>query len=251
MHAIEVVFDHQLPIAVVSVLEHPARHLEVAIGCPINHVVEGTMQRTEKILKRGTARCLRGKYETAVTFDARHACEPEAGKFLFCIGTVALRHRHNAQRAVSGKGPAMIGTGELPGAAPRLVANQRTAMAAPIYQHLQAAVGMTRYDHRLATELRGKKIPAVANLAFMPHEQPGAPEQPVHFQLENVRIGVNGVMDTVGLNQPRQVFIFRAFQAFRITDFHAVLSLPCLRASAALWPRRCASPPLTGVQIDK
>jgi hypothetical protein len=51
VRAVEVVLEHQLPVAVVGVLEDAARHLELAARRAIDEVVERCSGRTQKSLE--------------------------------------------------------------------------------------------------------------------------------------------------------------------------------------------------------
>ena len=51
MHPVEVIFQHQLPVAVIGMLEHAAGNLHLAIRRAIDHVVERTEHVAETLLQ--------------------------------------------------------------------------------------------------------------------------------------------------------------------------------------------------------
>jgi hypothetical protein len=61
-------------------------------------------------------------------------------------------------------------------------------MGAAVEHDMHAAVAVTGHDHRLAPELGRKVVPGIGDLAGVADEQPCAPENPLHLQLEHVGI---------------------------------------------------------------
>src|SRR6266446_8428426 len=96
MRAVEVVLEHQLPIAVVAVLEDAARDLELAAWGAINEIVERGLGRSEEVLEARAIRGERGEDEAAIHGDPRHRLQPElCGRAL----RVARGEGHRLQRA--------------------------------------------------------------------------------------------------------------------------------------------------------
>ena len=60
---------------------------------------------------------------------------------------------------------------------------------------------MTHHDDRLAAEIGGDEIARVRHLAGVTDEQPGAAEDAFHFQVEQVRIGVDAPVHAAGLDE--------------------------------------------------
>src|SRR6266571_6629656 len=105
MRAVEMVLEHQLPVAAVGVLEDAARNLELAPGRAIDEVVERSARRPEELLQARPARRGRGEDEAAVDGDTRHLFKSELlDLFLFISGL----ERHGAQAAASIVAPAVI-----------------------------------------------------------------------------------------------------------------------------------------------
>src|SRR5258708_20367129 len=57
---------------------------------------------------------------------------------------------------------------------------------------------------RLSPHPRGEKIARRPGLAFVPQNQPGAPEDALHLDLEHGRVGVGGAVNPVGPDQVRK-----------------------------------------------
>src|SRR5260221_9965800 len=57
---------------------------------------------------------------------------------------------------------------------------------------------------RLTPYPRGEKIARRLGLAFVPQNQPGAPEDALHLDLEHGRVGVGGAVNPVGPDQVRK-----------------------------------------------
>jgi hypothetical protein len=60
---------------------------------------------------------------------------------------------------------------------------------------------MARHDHRLASELGGDVVAGLRDLAGVPYEQPGAAEDALHLELEDIRIRVHAAMNPARLDQ--------------------------------------------------
>src|SRR5262245_55933293 len=60
---------------------------------------------------------------------------------------------------------------------------------------------MSRHDHGLARHSSREEITRIRSLALVTEEQPRPAEQPLHLELEHLRIGVDGAMDPIGLDQ--------------------------------------------------
>ena len=64
---------------------------------------------------------------------------------------------------------------------------------------------MARHDHGLTGHPRGEEVARIRDLALVAEQQPGPAEQALHLELEHVRIGVDGAVDAVGLDQSGDV----------------------------------------------
>src|SRR5262249_14135415 len=89
-----------------------------------------------------------------------------------------------------------------------------------VEQHLHAAVAMAAHDHRMAAQISGDVVARVWHLAAVPHEQPGAAEDALHLELEQIRVGVDAPVNTARLDQ------FRNFLGVPVTheSFSALIA---------------------------
>ena len=74
-------------------------------------------------------------------------------------------------------------------------------MQASVAQYADFAILAPDNEKRFAADLGAQEIARLAKLAFMGHEDPGAPEYTFHLQFEDVGIGVDTAMDTAGFDQ--------------------------------------------------
>ena len=79
-------------------------------------------------------------------------------------------------------------------------------MGAAVEQHVHGAVAMAHHEDGLPAELGGDVVTRARHLAGVAHEQPGAPEDALHFELENIGIGVDVAVNASGTNQPGNAF---------------------------------------------
>src|SRR2546430_17283833 len=129
MRAVEVVLEHQLPVAVVGVLEDTTRDLELTAGRAIDQIIERRLGRTEELLETRPIRGERAEDEATVDRDARQRLPPElCGRAL----RVARGEGHRLQRAGAVVAPAVIRTDEALGVAAALRAHHRAAMRAAV-----------------------------------------------------------------------------------------------------------------------
>src|SRR5579863_7442732 len=60
---------------------------------------------------------------------------------------------------------------------------------------------MPHHDDRLAAEIGGDEIARIGHLAGVADEQPGAAEDALHFQVEQIRIGIDAPVHAAGLDE--------------------------------------------------
>ena len=82
-----------------------------------------------------------------------------------------------------------------------LVDHLGAAMGAAVEQHLHRTITMAHHDDRLAAEIGGDEVAGIGRLAFVADEQPGAAENARHFQVEQVRVGVNAPVHAARLDE--------------------------------------------------
>ena len=202
MDRVQMVLQHEFPVAVIGVARDAAGDLHVALRRPVDQVVEGGDQRAEKLAQRRAVRGQAGEDEAAIHFGPRHFGEAQAALRAALLG-VALRRRHGEQGAVQPVGPAVIGADELGDGAPGGAAHGRSAMGAAVEQHPHAAVALAHHEDRLPAHLRRHEIARARDLAVMAEQQPGPAENPFHLQVEDAWIGVGVPMHPAGLHQLR------------------------------------------------
>ena len=144
---------------------------------------------------RGEAR----EHEAAVLADARGAGEVE-GRAIEAIAA-AFRHRHAQELAVGVVVPAVIAANEPLGVALALVHDLGAAMGAAIEQHVHVVVVMPRHDNGLAAELGRYVVARFGDLAGVADVQPGASKDALHFEFEDIRIGIHPPVNPAGLDQ--------------------------------------------------
>jgi hypothetical protein len=74
-------------------------------------------------------------------------------------------------------------------------------MRAPVREHLDHPVGVAGDDHGLTAHSCREEVPGPGDLAVVSQHQPGPAEETVHLQLEQRRVGVDGPVDAVGLDE--------------------------------------------------
>ena len=200
MHGVVVVLEHQLPVALIRVLEHAARDLDLTVGRALDEIVERRPQRTEEVQERWPVGRQRGEEEAAIDVDPRHAREAAADR-LGDRAIVPVGPRHAAEGAVRRVRPAVIRADELTRRAGGRLAHARAPVNAAVDEHAHRVVRVADHDHRLAAHPGREEVARAPDLALVSQDEPGAPEDPVHLELEQHGIGVDGTVDAVGLDQ--------------------------------------------------
>jgi len=114
-----------------------------------------------------------------------------------------------------------------------LIDDLGAAMGAAVEQDVNGSVAVTGQHHRLAPELGGEIVAGIGNLARVADEQPGAPENPLHLQLEHVGVRIDAPVDAARLDE--------IGNRFRISVQHGMLILGAALDSESgrgLSPRR-------------
>src|SRR3546814_19798534 len=119
-------------------------------------------------------------------FRSLHGVEAMAG----AVEAVAFLQRHAGQPAPIVIGPAMIGTGERPGAARGGVDDPRAAMAADIGEGADETIPAPHQDHALPDIVEQAEIAGGGDVAFMRHDLPGGAEYPAPLQIEKFGIAI-------------------------------------------------------------
>src|SRR5258708_38135420 len=120
MRPVEMVLEHQLPVAVVRVLEDAAGDLELAAGGAIDQIVERCLRWPEEVLQAGPLSSERGEDEAAVQRHPWHGFQPEVFNSIFGI---PARKWDRLQLAGAVVAPAVVGTDEALGVSATLGAH--------------------------------------------------------------------------------------------------------------------------------
>ena len=170
-----------------------------AVGCTVHQIIDVSFHRTDVVLEAlalgGEAR----ENEAAIFADARRLSE--AKRITIEIFAAAFRYRHVQKASVGIVGPAVIAADQTGGMTLAFVDHLGAAMGAAVEKDMHVAVTVARHDHRLAAELGRDVVAWIRYLAGMPDEQPGAAENALHLQLEDVSISVNAPMHTARLDK--------------------------------------------------
>ena len=183
---------------------HAGVERERAVGRAIDQIVDVALHRADMVLE---ARALVGKarkHEAAIFTGARRARESE--RILVESRAAALRNRNRGELAVGVERPAVIAACEPLRVAAALVDHLGAAVGAAVEQHMHRTVAVARHDHRLAAKLGGDVVARVRHLAGMADKKPGAAEDPLHFQFEQVGIRIDAPVHAPGLDQLGNLF---------------------------------------------
>ena len=178
---------------------HAGVERELAVRRAIDEIVDVALHRPDMVLEARSMRGQAGEHEAAVFADARGAGEVEV-RAIEAIAA-AFRHRHAHELAVGVVVPAVIAADEPLGVALAFVHHLGAAMGAAIEQHVDAVVVMPRHDDGLAAEFGRDVVARVGDLAGVADVQPGAPEDALHFEFEDIRIGIDPPVNPARLDQ--------------------------------------------------
>ena len=137
-----------------------------------------------------------GRPDTAlVVGHTGHAHQPPLGLVQFLVVSV-LEIGDANQRAVSGKAPPVIGTGEDGGVALIVPADLHPPVSARVEEYIHLALPVAAQDDRLFAHGRDEEVAGLGYLAFVADEQPCAGEYAL------LLFGVNvGVYEYFAANQ--------------------------------------------------
>src|SRR5262249_27917809 len=146
----------------------------------------------------------RGEDEASIRVHARDPGQPQVSP-TGRRGMVPFGEGADGERAVGAVRPAVIGADELARRSRWRIAHGRAAVSAAVDEGAGRAVGVARHDHGLAGHPRGEEVARIRDLALVPEQQPRPAEQPLHLELEHLRIGVDRAVDAIGLDQSGDV----------------------------------------------
>ncbi len=217
MRAVEVVLEHQLPVAVVDVLEHAARDFQLAAGRAVDEVVEGGLGGSKEFQQIRSGRGQGSENEPAIGRDARHGFQSGGQAALLIAGL----ERHGAQHARRVVAPAVIGAHEAFRIALALRAHHRSAVRAAIDQHRDLVIFFFYDNYGFPPHARGEVVAGVLDLALVAEHQPGAAEDARHLEREDFRVGVHAAVHAVGLHQHGELLVRGHAMIVAVAHLHA------------------------------
>src|SRR5262245_42344217 len=205
MRRVAQVLEVELPVALVAVLEHAARRLELAVGGAIDHVVEGGGHVAEMIREARAVRREAAEDEAAIARDPRHAQHRKFGILRIEVGGIAVLQRDRLEPAVQVIGQAVVAAAEFRGMPSFRRHDHRAAVGALVVQERNPAGGIAHEQQRLASDPGGEKVPRIPDLAFVPDIDPRGAEDSLQLELEHLRVAIEAPVDAAGLNQGTDV----------------------------------------------
>ena len=200
MHQVVEVLHLEFPVGVAEHTEAAALNHDLAARGAIDQVVEAAGHVAEKIDEIGADRAEIGEDEAAIIGDAGDRFETPGGAALLPVG-IAVAERNRAERAVGVEGPVVIAALKETDMALLLQADRVAAMRAAIVQHRDVSGIVAGDDDRVAADAAHDVVAGFGDLAGVADEDPGAAEQPVHFEVEDGGVGIDAAMHPVGLDQ--------------------------------------------------
>ena len=192
------ILEIELPIAVIGVLEDAARDLDRAVGRAVHHVVEGLRHGAEEILEAHAVRRQAGEDEAAIDRHARHRQHRKARIGGIEIAGIAVQERRRFEPAVGAVGPAVIAAAELARMTRLGGHHHGAAMGALVVQHADGAVVVPHHEERPEPDPRREEVARLRHLALVPDIDPGAAENALHLEREDLGIGVERAMHPAG-----------------------------------------------------
>ena len=138
MRGVAQVFEIELPVAVIGVLEHAARDLDLAVGRAVDHVVERRRHVAEEFFQARPVRGFAGEDEAAIALHPRHLHHRGLRIVRIEIARIAVLQRHRLEPAVEMIGPAVIAALEFVGVALVVRDHHRAAMGALVVDDADA-----------------------------------------------------------------------------------------------------------------
>src|SRR5690606_21386813 len=192
-----------LPVAVVHVAQHPAGHLELALGRAIDHVVERAERFAEEFLEALALGAEAAEYEAAVVvnvLDLRHALRGLG--LLEDFRVIAALQGQRQQGAVGLEGPGVVRAAkELAGVAAGVVDHHDALVGTAVVQHAHRVVVVPHHDHGLVAHRGGEVVARIGHLAGVADIDPGVGEQVLHLELEDFFADEEIFMDLGGPHQ--------------------------------------------------
>jgi len=214
MRRVAQVFEIDLPVAVIRVLEHAAGDLDLALRRAIDHVVERCRHVAEPFLETWSVARVAREHKAAIALHPRHRQHGHFRIFGIEALRVAMIERHCLDAAVEMVSPAVIAADEFRRLALVGGHDHRAPVGALVVDHPHRALLVAHQNDGLAAHARGKIVARLLNLTLVPHINPRGAEDAVHFQLEDGGIGVDAAVHASGRDQPIKLGIDIAHRVF-------------------------------------
>ncbi len=191
---VEDVLDLRLPVTAELIAVDAAGKLDRPFGCALDDGVDAFLherRQCERIAVRREA----GEHEAAVFRHARHPHHAEFRRRQVERRAIAAARGNGVEIAIRLEAPAVIGAAEAAHIAAGDVAYERAAMAAAIVEDVDLAVLVPDQDDRIAADIACHEIADLRHLAFVPDINERAPEDALHFEVED-----RGVLEHAAMN---------------------------------------------------
>src|SRR5260221_8847160 len=202
MHRVVEVLQEDLPVGAKEHAEAAADDLELAGRRAIDHVVDRGARGPEIAREVGALRGEAGEDEAAIVLDARHRHHREARVAGCEAGAlIAVPKRDGVERAIGLVGPAVVAAAEGLDVALAIADDLGAAMAAAVIDNMHGTIRVPAHDDGLAADGRRQIVARLRHLAVMPDIDPGAPEDALHFQLEQLRVDIDVAVNAIRLHK--------------------------------------------------
>ena len=205
MRRIAEIFQIELPVAVIGVLEHAARDLDFAVRRAVDHVVERGRHVAEKVFEARSVGGLACEDKAAITFDSRYGHHGGLRITGVEVLRIAVLQRHCFEPAVEMIGPAVVAALEFAGIAAVVGDYERSAMGALIVDNADFAFGVAHQYDRFPADEGTKIIAGVFYLAFVTDIDPGDAKYPLQLEFEDRRVGIDLPMHPARPNEAGQI----------------------------------------------
>jgi hypothetical protein len=194
------VLEHQLPVAVVGVLEDAAGDLELAAGRAIDEIVERGLRRPEELLEVWYASCERGEDEAAVHGDTRHRLQT------LNISFHILFERYDLEQRRCGRSSSRDRRSEALGVAPAFGADHRAPVRAAVHQNanffFSFRTTMTGQTHPSVKQSPGFDLALAEQQQARPTRSISSSKISGSAYTERYRSGCTSIADGLGRTRP-------------------------------------------------
>jgi hypothetical protein len=197
--AVHPVLHLELPVAVVTVLVHPATRVDRALGRKIHEEIDVIFRAGQVIRQRLDVGAKAGENQPAILLDARRFDQRKLAAIE--IAPVAASIRHSYQVAFVVVGPAVVPAAKVARIAALLLTDCRRPMHTAVHQDMDLAVLVAGQNCRLGADADRLVVARLGDLALMTDEHPVAFEDAFHLELEDAGLEIDSAVHPRVLNQ--------------------------------------------------